>query len=89
MRGVGRAMDQSGDVARAGETVEAIQRQLAELDAQFQAENVALSSAFDPTTAELQRIELRPSKTNIQVRLVALVWVPFARDASGGGQSAY
>jgi hypothetical protein len=83
MRGVGRAIDQSGDVARAGETVEAVQLQLNDLDAQFRAETDALAGSLDPTTAPLETIELRPSKTNIQVRLVALVWLPFTRDAAG------
>jgi hypothetical protein len=89
MRGVGRAMDQSGDVARAHETVEAIQQQLADLDAQFRAENEALASSFDVTTAALETIQLRPSKSNIQVRLVALVWLPYTRDAAGVVNPAY
>jgi hypothetical protein len=88
MRGVGRAIDQSGDVTRAGETVEALQQQLAALDAEFRSENDALSSAIDPATS-LEKIELRPSKSNIQVRLVALVWLPFTRDAAGGMNAAY
>jgi hypothetical protein len=89
MRGVGRAIDQSGDVTRASETVEAIQQQLTDLDAQFRAENEALAGAFDPATAELESIELRPSKTNIQIRLVALVWLPFMRNEAGVGNPAY
>jgi hypothetical protein len=31
----------------------------------------------------LETVELRPSRTNIDVRLVALVWFPFKRDAAG------
>jgi hypothetical protein len=89
MRGVGRAMDQSGDVARAGETVEAIQQQLTDLDAQFRSETDALAGAIDPSTASLESIELRPNKTNINVRLVALVWLPFTRDAAGLVNPAY
>jgi hypothetical protein len=82
-RGMGRAMEQSSDVARAGETVEAVQQQLSDLDAQFRAETEELTRALDPATEQLESIELRPSKTNIQVRLVALVWFPFSRDRSG------
>ena len=89
MRGVGRAMDQSGDVARAGETVEALQRQLTELDEQFRAENDALTGALDSATTNLEKVELRPGKSNIQVRLVALVWLPFTRDAAGNLKPAY
>ena len=89
MRGVGRAMDQSGDVTRAGETVEALQRQLTDLDAQFRAENDALAGSVDQSTAPLERVELRPSKSNIHVRLVALAWFPFVRDAAGEMRAAY
>ena len=42
MRGVGRSFEQSQDVARAGETVEAVKKQIADLDAQFQAEAAAI-----------------------------------------------
>jgi len=83
VRSVGRAAEQSGDVARAGETVEAIKQQLADLDAQFQAEARAVESGLDPASESFETIELRPSKTNINVKLVALAWTPHIRDASG------
>ena len=83
VRSVGRAAEQSGDVARAGETVEAIKQQLADLDAQFQAEARAVESGLDPASENFETIELRPNKTNISVKLVALAWTPHVRDASG------
>ncbi|HEY5913875.1 MAG TPA: DUF87 domain-containing protein [Verrucomicrobiae bacterium] len=83
MRSAGRAMGQAGDVERAQETVEAVQQQLQELEAQFQAEVSAVTAAADPATETLDTVELRPTRTNINVRLVALVWLPFSRDALG------
>lgn len=83
MRTVGRATEQAGDVARAGETVEAIKQQLADLDAQFQSEVAALEAEADPASESFETIELRPSKTNINVKIVALAWTPHVRDASG------
>jgi len=83
MRGVGRSVEQSQDVARAGETVEALKQQLADLDAQFQAEATALEAGSDPASESFETLELRPSKTNISVKLVALAWTPHLRDASG------
>ena len=65
MRSVGRAVEQAGDVARAGETVEAIKQQLADLDAQFQAEAAAIEAGHDPASESFETIELRPNKTNI------------------------
>jgi hypothetical protein len=76
MRSAGRAMEQSTDVGRAQETVEAVKQQLQELQAQFQAELDALTLASDPLHETLETIELRPARSQIQVRLVALVWVP-------------
>jgi hypothetical protein len=83
MRSAGRAYEQSADVGRAGEGVDAIRQQLEALDAEFRAETEALAAAFDPATAPLETVELRPKRTHIQVRLVALVWLPFSRDRRG------
>ena len=83
MKGVGRSVEQTQDVTRAGETVAAIKQQLADLDAQFQAEAAAIEAGCDPASESLETIELRPRKTNISVKLVALAWTPHVRDASG------
>ena len=83
VRSAGRAMGQAGDVERAQETVEAVQQQLQALEEQFRAEVEAASAAAGPANESLETIELRPTRTNINVRLVALVWLPFSRDALG------
>ncbi|MHB1309803.1 MAG: ATP-binding protein, partial [Limisphaerales bacterium] len=83
LRSAGRAMDQTGDVTRAQETVEAVQQQLQDLESQFQAEVEALSASLNPNAGTLETVQLRPTRTNVNVRLVALVWLPFARDALG------
>ncbi len=75
LRSVGRASEQSADVARAGETVEAVKTQLSELDQQFQNEAAALEATLDPAAEPLETLELRPAKTNISVQLVTLAWV--------------
>lgn len=83
MRGVGRSVEQTQDVTRAGQTVEAIRQQLADLNAQFEAEAAALEATANPASQTLETLELRPSKTNINVKLVALTWTPHVRDDSG------
>lgn len=83
MRGVGRSVEQAKDVDRAGETVEAIKQQLTALDSQFQTEAAAIEAGGDAAGESFETIELRPSKTNIGVKLVALAWTPHTRDASG------
>jgi len=89
MRSAGRAMSQAGDVTRAQDTVEAIQQQLQEIEAQFQVEVSAVAANVDPATEVLQPVELRPTRANVNVRLVALVWLPFRRDAVGAMAPAY
>ena len=89
MRSAGRAMGQAGDVGRAQETVEAVQQQLQELEAQFQAEVSAATTAADTANEPLETVDLRPTRTNINVRLLALVWLPFTRDAMGLLNRAY
>ncbi|HNQ72310.1 MAG TPA: DUF87 domain-containing protein [Verrucomicrobiota bacterium] len=89
MRSAGRAMNQAGDVTRAQETVESLQQQLEDLEAQFKAEAAVAGGDFDPGTVALETLELRPTRTNIHVRLVALVWLPFQRDALGVLNPAY
>jgi hypothetical protein len=74
-RTVGRLRKASGDVERAGETVEAIAQQLQDLDDQFKAEAAGVQTAVDPATETLEPVVLRPKKANINVQLVALGWV--------------
>lgn len=88
-RGVSRSMKESGDVARAQETVEAVNQQLADLDAQFKAETESLQQSGDPQTEELEKVSLKPTKSNISVKLLTLVWAPQWRDAQGQITSAW
>ena len=89
MRSAGRAMDQAADVARAEDTVEALQQRLEGLEGEFQTEVNALEIHLDPGSEALEVIELRPTRSDIQVRLVALVWLPFLKDAAGDLLPAY
>jgi hypothetical protein len=73
-RGVGRTMKDSEDVARARETVAAIEAQRKQLDADFAAETAALDAASDAATEKLVKVTVKPMKTNITVKLVGLVW---------------
>jgi hypothetical protein len=89
MRGVSRSIDESKDVTRAGDTVEAIQQQLAGFQAEFEAEMVALQEKIDPSNETLDTIVVKPSKSDILIQLVALVWVPHWQDAQGSVTPAW
>jgi hypothetical protein len=83
IRGAGRAIKESQDVGQAQENMEALQQQLADLEAQFKAETESLAAATDPLTEKLETLSLKPTKTNIAVKLVALAWTPHWQDAKG------
>lgn len=77
-RGASRAARESGDVGRAEETVEAVQAQIADLEAQLRQDIDAVSAKLDPTGEELTPQTVKPKKTNIAVKLVVLAWAPHA-----------
>jgi hypothetical protein len=89
IRGAGRAIKESQDVGRAEENVEALQQQLADLEAQFKSESNALAAATDPLNEKFESTAIRPTKSNIAVKLVALAWTPHWRDDRGALTQAW
>jgi hypothetical protein len=87
-RGVGRSMKERQDIGRAEENAGAIRQQLADLDAEFQAETASIEAqASGAETLEI--IAIKPKKSQIAVQVVALAWVPHWRDANGGLTAAW
>jgi hypothetical protein len=80
VRKAGKIVEESGDVARASETIEALQNQIASLEAEFEAETAALAEKIDPLTEPLETISIKPKKTDILVQLVTLAWTPYWQD---------
>lgn len=89
VRGVSRSMKESNDVGRAQETVEAVNQLIADLDAQLKAETEAIQQAGDPQTETLEKVSLKPTKANIDVKLVTLAWAPHWQDAQGQNTPAW
>ncbi|HEX6532855.1 MAG TPA: ATP-binding protein [Nitrospira sp.] len=83
IRGAGRVLKESQDVGLAQENVAALQQQLTDLEAQFKAESETLVAANDPLQERLERVSLKPAKTNITVKVVLLAWTPQWRSSSG------
>jgi hypothetical protein len=76
-RGAGRVYKESQDIARAGETVEAVQERMQALQTQFDEEVNELTRLIDASTESLETVTLKPKKTNISVRSIVLAWVPY------------
>jgi len=88
-RGVSRSLKEREDVGRATENVQVLQQQLADLEADFNAEAAAMQATKDPAMENLETMSLRPKKTDISIKLVALVWLPHWQDAHGNVVSAW
>ena len=88
-RGVSRSMKEANDVGRAEETVAAVEQRLAALEADFNAEVEALARSYDPHTERLETVSLKPTKANINVKLLTLVWAPYSQNAQGETRAAW
>jgi hypothetical protein len=88
-RGVGRSLQQQGDVGRAKESLQAYQEQLADLQEQLDKETAALQARIDPQNEAFETITIRPKKTGISVQLVALLWAPYWQDTQGSTTQAW
>jgi hypothetical protein len=73
-REIGRSMKESRDKEGAEANLKTLQQERANLETQFQSEVNALETKTNPLTEDLENISVTPTKTNITVRLVALVW---------------
>jgi hypothetical protein len=73
-RGVGRSMKEAEDIARARETVAAIEEQRKALDEELQLAMTTLETSADAATEPLTTLTVKPKKANLAVKLVALVW---------------
>jgi hypothetical protein len=88
-RGISRSMKESADVARAGETVAAIEKQLQDLNAQVENEIAELTAGSDVLTEKLETISIKPKKKDINVKLVALVWAPYLQESGKDPEPAW
>jgi hypothetical protein len=73
-RDVGRSMKESRDREGAEANLKILQKERADLETQFQSEVNALETKTNPLTENFENVSITPTKTNITVRLVALVW---------------
>ena len=77
IRSGSRAYKQRSDVVRARQRARELEKDLTELEGELRDEIEALEAKFDPQNAELETLVIKPYKKDIDVELVALVWLPF------------
>ena len=71
-RGVGRTIQEGSEAATAEQSAEAIRGQIADLETEIEAESAALAA----TEPEVEVVDVKPARTGVSVRLMALAWVP-------------
>jgi hypothetical protein len=59
------------------------------LELEYQEKLTALESSFDPVLFQLETIELKPQKSDVEVDEVSLVWLPFRIGAGGDAEPIY
>ena len=75
-RNAGRIGRESSDVSRAEESREVIEQRLHDMQNELEQEIAALQSKFEPEAAEIERVEVKPRKSDIDVATLALAWTP-------------
>lgn len=76
VRSAGRVYREGEDVDRAEESIERLTEQKAAMTAEMEEQVRQIQAGPDPMTEPLEKIQIKPKKTNITVRFVGLVWKP-------------
>ena len=80
---------EAADVERARESAQALRQQMQELTARFESDLAALDEAYDAQGEELEDLLVRPRSTQTHVRMCAVAWAPYYRDATGALEAAW
>jgi len=74
-RSAGRIGRESDDVSRAEESLEVLQQRHTDLENELAQEVSRLQGDYDPAAATIDRVQLKPRKSDIEIKELALVWV--------------
>ena len=72
-----QAYKQHQDVAVAEDKIEDIQKEIAELEAALTADISELDRSFAPSALSLDTETLKPTRANVQVSAIGLLWLPY------------
>lgn len=84
-----RTAKEREDIAAASENLDALRRQKDDLEAAFNLETQALETSADPLKQTIETAVERPRKSDVSVRLIALVWLPHWKTSEGDSHPAY
>jgi hypothetical protein len=83
IRGASRAAQERGDIARAEDRVEAVEQQLADLEAELKSELAAAEQAATARPLEIETLRIAPMKSDLAVETLALAWAPAEQRPDG------
>lgn len=89
MRGLGRATREKQDIALVQNEIKVLQERLMEMEVQFKADLANFQQDFRPQELDIQKIFIKPRKSDISISRIALVWTPWELDSMGLGTPAY
>jgi hypothetical protein len=74
-RGAGRIDRESSDVQRAEESLEILKGRQLDLQNEFAQDTATLRAKFEPATVAIEKTAVKPRKSDIDVKEIALAWV--------------
>jgi hypothetical protein len=77
-----RAAMQKQEIARSEQTVASLHDQFQQLQDEFANEVASVRSKYEASSESFETASFAPKKTNIQVRLVTLVWAPYIQQSN-------
>jgi len=83
MKGMGKSLEQRGDIGRAEETTEQIDEKIAKLEAEFQEEMDKLEHKSSADQLRVEEVPVPPRKTDLAVGTVCLLWTPWHVGSDG------
>jgi hypothetical protein len=83
MKSAGRLSKEQMDVARAQETMAAVNTKIADLEGRLQNDIDKLDAAYDPANEPLKEVRVNPRSTDITIDIFGLLWLPYRRDPGG------
>ncbi len=89
IRSASRTAKERGDIARATDNVEALQKRLAEMEATFETEIEEIRTDADIDNLEFEELTIRPRKSDIAVETIALAWTPYVVRQDGIAEAAF
>jgi hypothetical protein len=82
-RSASRVLKERADAEQALDSVEALRSQRLDLQKDFEEELARLAAATDPRSEALDVVVVKPRKSDVTVRVVALAWAPYGIDPQG------